>query len=138
MTIATVSLLFSVTGCQKLKARDQLNKGVQAYKGARYEEAIDHFQQAVDDDPTLPMARSFLATAYAVQVVPDLTTPDNIKTANLAIQNFQKVLDEKPDSVNAMKGIASIYFNIDNYDKAKEWQLKVLAADPLTARYLRQ
>jgi tetratricopeptide (TPR) repeat protein len=133
MTIATLSLLFSVTGCLKLKARDQLNKGVQAYKGARYEEAIGHFEEAVNDDPTLPMARSYLATAYAMQVVPDLTTADNLKTANLAIQNFQKVLDERPDNVNAMKGIASIYFNIDNYDKAKEWQLKVLAADPQDA-----
>lgn len=133
MTMATLSLLVSVTGCQKLKARDQLNKGVQAYKGARYEEAIGHFQQAVDDDPTLPMARAYLATAYAMQVVPDLTTPDNIKTANLAIQNFQKVLDERPDNVNAMKGIASIYFNIDDFDKAKQWQLKVLAADPQDA-----
>jgi hypothetical protein len=32
-------LLLSV-GCNKLKARDNLNKGVQAYKNARYEEAI--------------------------------------------------------------------------------------------------
>jgi len=133
MTMATLSLLVSVTGCQKLKARDQLNKGVQAYKGAKYEEAIGHFEQAVNDDPTLPMARSYLATAYAMQVVPDLTTPDNIKTANLAIQNFQKVLDQRPDNVNAMKGIASIYFNIDDFEKAKEWQSKVLAADPQDA-----
>src|ERR1700758_220806 len=133
MTMATLSLLVSATGCQKLKARDQLNKGVQAYKSARYEEAINHFEQAVNDDPTLPMARAYLATAYAQQVVPDLTTPDNIKTADLAIQNFQKVLAEKPGDVNSMKGIASIYFNTDNYDKAKEWQMKVLDADPKDA-----
>jgi tetratricopeptide (TPR) repeat protein len=133
MTVATLSLLVAATGCQKLKARDQLNKGVQAYKSARYEEAINHFERAVNDDPTLPMARSYLATAYAVQVVPDLTTPDNIKTADLAIQNFQKVLDEKPDDINSMKGIASVYFNIDKYDQAKQWQLKVLQADPQDA-----
>ena len=133
MTMATLSLLVSATGCQKLKARDQLNKGVQAYKSARYEEAINHFEKAVNDDPTLPMARSYLATAYAQQVVPDLTTPDNIKTANLAIQNFQKVLAEKPGDVNSMKGIASIYFNIDDYDKAKQWQMKVLQANPKDA-----
>jgi tetratricopeptide (TPR) repeat protein len=133
MTIATASLLFSVTGCLKLKARDQLNKGVQAYKGARYEEAIDHFEQAVNDDPKLPMARSYLATAYAQQVVPDLTTPDNMKNANLAIENFQKVLNEDPGNVNSMRGIASVYFNVDEYDKAKQWQVKVLQADPQNA-----
>ncbi|MGH9586113.1 MAG: tetratricopeptide repeat protein, partial [Acidobacteriaceae bacterium] len=118
MSVATLSLLVAMTGCQKLKARDQLNKGVQAYKSARYEEAINHFEQAVNDDPTLPMARSYLATAYAQQVVPDLKSPENIKTANLAIENFQKVLQQKPNDPNSMKGIASIYFNIDQYDKA--------------------
>lgn len=133
MAMATVLLLVSVTGCQKLKARDQLNKGVQAYKGAKYEEAIGHFEQAVNDDPTLPMARSYLATAYAQQVVPDLTSPENLKTANLAIENFKKVLAQKPGDVNSMRGIASIYFNIDDFDKAKEWQLKVLQADPQNA-----
>lgn len=130
MTVATLTLLISVTGCQKLKARDQLNKGVQAYKNAKFEEAINHFEQAVNDDPKLPMARSYLATAYAQQVVADLKTPENLKMANLAIQNFQKVLDESPGNVNAIKGIASIYFNIDDFSKAKEWQLKVLQADP--------
>jgi tetratricopeptide (TPR) repeat protein len=133
MTIATLSLVVAVTGCQKLKARDQLNKGVQAYKSARYEEAINHFEQAVNDDPTLPMARSYLATAYAQQVVPDLKSADNLKTANLAIENFQKVLQQKPGDIDSMKGIASIYLNIDENQKAKEWQLKVLQADPQDA-----
>jgi len=50
--------------------------------------------------------------------------------AGLAVENFKKVLAESPSNVNAIKGIASIYFNIDEYDKAKEWQLKVLQADP--------
>ncbi|HUY81606.1 MAG TPA: tetratricopeptide repeat protein [Acidobacteriaceae bacterium] len=130
MTAATLVLLISVTGCQKLKARDQLNKGVQAYKSAKYEEAINHFEQAVNDDPKLPMARSYLATAYAQQVVPDLKTPENMKMANLAIENFKKVLIESPDDVNAMKGVASIYFNIDKYDNARKWQQQVLQADP--------
>ncbi len=37
-------MLFSTAGCSKLRARDQLNKGVQAYKNTHYEEAIGHFQ----------------------------------------------------------------------------------------------
>jgi tetratricopeptide (TPR) repeat protein len=133
MTAATLSLLVLMTGCQRLKARDQLNKGVQAYKSAKYEEAINHFQQAVNFDPSLPMARAYLATAYAQQVVPDLTTADNLKNANLAIQNFQGVLAQDPKDVNSLKGIASIYFNIDKYDEAKEWQKKVLEVDPQDA-----
>lgn len=133
MAAATLALLVPMTGCQRLKARDQLNKGVQAYKSAKFEEAINHFQQAVNYDPTLPMARSYLATAYAQQVVPDLTTADNLKNADLAIQNFQTVLSQDPKDVNSLKGIASIYFNIDKYDEAKTWQKKVLEIDPQDA-----
>src|ERR1700756_1583422 len=101
ITAATLSLLLLMTGCQRLKARDQLNKGVQAYKSAKYEEAINHFQQAVNLDPSLPMAHLYLATAYAQQVVPDLTTPKNMKNANLAIQGFQSVLEKDPKDISS-------------------------------------
>ena len=58
-------LLISATGCNKLKARDQLNKGVAAYKNAHYEAAIEHFKNAVALDPSLQNAKLYLATAYA-------------------------------------------------------------------------
>ncbi|HVC90564.1 MAG TPA: hypothetical protein VND66_08075 [Acidobacteriaceae bacterium] len=118
------------TGCNKLKARDQLNKGVNAFKTASYEAAIDHFQQAVQLDPTLPMARLYLATAYSQQVVPNMQTPDNMKNAQLAIQNFQLVLQRDPNNLNALKGIAALYFNIQDLNNAKLYQKKIIAIDP--------
>jgi tetratricopeptide (TPR) repeat protein len=133
MAATFLAMLTMVTGCDRLKARDQLNKGVAAYKNAKYEEAINHFQTAVTLDPTLPMAKLYLATAYAQQVVPDLTTPENLKNANMAIQSFQEVLDKDPKDISSLKGIAGLYFQIDQFDKAKEWQQKVLAVDPQDA-----
>lgn len=133
MAAAFLAMLTMMTGCSRLQARDQLNKGVAAYKNAKYEEAINHFQNAVNLDPSLPMARLYLATAYAQQVVPDLTTPDNLKNANLAIQGFQSVLDKDPKDIGSLKGIAGLYFQIDKFDEAKQWQQKVLAVDPQDA-----
>ena len=92
LAVATLSLLTMVTGCSKLQARDQLIKGVQAYKNAKFEEAIDHFQNAERLDPTLENAPLYLATAYAQQVVPDANTPENTKNAQLAVDAYQKVL----------------------------------------------
>ena len=120
LAAAALSLLVSSTGCKRLEARDQLNKGVQAYKSAKYDEAIGHFQQAVNLDPTYPMTRIYLATAYAQQVVPDLTSPDNLKKANLAIESYKKVLDEHPNDPTSLKGIAGLYFSTDKMDQAKE------------------
>jgi tetratricopeptide (TPR) repeat protein len=133
MAAVLCSALVLITGCNRLKARDQLNKGVEAFKTAHYEDAIGHFQQATALDPSLPMARLYLATAYSQQVVPNLQTPDNMKNANLAIQNFQDVLQSDPKNINALKGIAALYLNIQNFDKAKEYQNKVLAVDPTDA-----
>ncbi|PYX10318.1 MAG: hypothetical protein DMG88_02995 [Acidobacteria bacterium] len=82
--IAAVLALFSATGCSKLRARDQLNKGVQSYKNGKYEDAIDHFQQAVSFDAGLVVARLYLATAYAQQYIPGADTPDNNKMAEQA------------------------------------------------------
>jgi tetratricopeptide (TPR) repeat protein len=133
MAAAFLAALTMMTGCKQLQARDQLVKGIAAYKNAKYEEAIGHFQNAVNLDPKLPMTRLYLATAYAQQVVPDLKTPENLKNANLAIESFQNVLAANPKDISSLKGIAGLYFQIDEYDKAKEWQEKVLAVDPQDA-----
>ena len=130
LAIALAGMVLSMSGCDKLAARDQLNKGVDAYKSQRYEEAIGHFQKAVQLDPSLPMAKSYLATALAQNVVPGLDTPDNLKTAQQSIDIFKQVLAEKPHDVNSMKQIAGIYFSIKQLDEAKEWQKQVLQADP--------
>jgi tetratricopeptide (TPR) repeat protein len=130
LAVALAGIVLAMSGCNRLAARDQLNKGVEAYKSARYEEAIGHFQKATELDPTLPMAKTYLATALAQNVVPGLDTPDNTKTANQAISIFQEVLAKDPTDVNSMKQIAGIYFSIKKLDDAKAWQKKVLAVDP--------
>ena len=130
LAVALGGMVLSMSGCDRLAARDELNKGVESYKAARYEEAIGHFQKATKLDPSLPMAKSYLATALAQNVVPGLDTPDNLKTAQQAISIFQEVLAKDPNDVNSLKNIASIYFSVKKLDDAKEWQKKVLAVDP--------
>jgi len=131
VTAAMLALLLgSVTGCNRLKARDQLVKGIAAFKNAHYEEAVDHFQNSIDLDPNYQQARLYLATAYAYQVVPSLDTPENKQIAQKAIDGFQKVLDKDPNDVTALQQIASIDFNIMKYDEAKDYEKKVIALDP--------
>ena len=114
-------------------AGDELNLGVDAYKAAHYDEAIGHFRKAVELDPGSIMAKAYLATALSQNVVPNLDTPENLKTAEAAIGVFQDVLAVRPHDVNSMKQVAGIYFNIKQLDEAKAWQLKVLAEDPSDA-----
>ena len=130
LAVATLSLLTMVTGCSKLQARDQLIKGVQAYKNAKFEEAIDHFQNAERLDPQLANAPLYLATAYAQQVVPDANTPENTKNAQLAVNAYQQVLNKDPNDLTALRGIAAVYLNTGKTQEAKDWQRKVMQVDP--------
>jgi tetratricopeptide (TPR) repeat protein len=134
LTILAVLLaMFSVVGCAKLRARDQLNKGVQSYKNGRYEEAIEHFKNAVQLDPSLVNARLYLATAYAQQYIPGADSPENNKYAEQAIEEFKNVLAANPpkeQQIHSLKGIASLYFNMKKMDLAKEYYQKVAALDP--------
>jgi len=123
-------MLGTVTGCNKLKARDQLNKGVQAFKNARYEEAVDHFQTAISLDPDYEAAKLYLATAYSYQVVPNLDTPENLKIAQKAMDGFNQVLAKDPNDLTALKQVASIDRNIKKLDEAKEYEKKVIAIAP--------
>ncbi len=129
-----VAMMVSLTGCDRLKARDQLNKGVEAFKAGKYEEAITHFQNAERLDPKLPTAKAFLATALAQNVVPGLTTPDNLKTAQQAIDTFQEVLATDPTDVNSLKGVASLYFNIKKWMKRRTGRRRYLPSTPKTLR----
>ncbi len=103
---------FGATGCAKLKARDELNKGVAAYRDGKYDQAIEYFKEAKDDDPTLTNARLYLATAYATQYIPGAPSDENIRMGEAAVKEFQDVLSADPNNISAIDGIGSILFNM--------------------------
>src|SRR5271166_1031600 len=125
MTVLAILLvLFSAVGCNKLSARNQLNKGVQAYKNAKYEEAIEHFKNAVELDPGFINARLYLATAYATQYVPGAESAENTRYAEQAINGFKQVLDLHPpkeQQLLALKHIAGIYRDTKQFNLAQQY-----------------
>src|SRR5207302_4795054 len=131
--IAVALALFSAIGCGKLRARDQLNKGVQSYKNGKYEDAIDHFQRAVSFDSGLIVARLYLATAYAQQYIPGADTPDNNKMAEQAIEEYKHVIERNPgkeQKINSVKGIAYLYLQMKKFEDAKKYYHMAADVDP--------
>ncbi|MDX2153026.1 MAG: tetratricopeptide repeat protein [Bryobacteraceae bacterium] len=144
----TIALLLSVVflatlgaGCQKLKARDHLNKGVQAFKGAKYAEAIENFKTAVELDPNYPVARLYLAMAYMNQYIPGAESEENQAMSKAAEENFLKVLEQEANNTVALASLASLHYNqaqgvsdleakFKKLDEAKEWYQKLAVADP--------
>src|SRR5213075_364023 len=107
---ALLVLVAGASGCNKLKARDLLNKGVGAFKNGQYDAAVEDFKQAKDLDPSLLNARLYLATAYASQYIPGAPSEQNKNIGKQAIQEFKDILATNPDNLSAIDGIGSILF----------------------------
>src|SRR2546426_76444 len=127
---AVMALAFVSTGCEKLKARDNLNKGVQAYRQAQYSQAVEKFEQAVQLDPKFPTARLYLAMAYYSQYIPGAESPENQQMADRALDHFQKVLEQDPKNDVATQYIASLYFNQKKWAEAEQWYKKAVELSP--------
>ncbi len=138
---ATASLLLLSTGCEKLRARDNLNMGVNAFKNAKFADAVNHFKTAVELDPSLASARLYLATAYRSQYIPGADSEENRDFAKRAMEEFTKVYEQEPNNKLALQSIASLHYDeaqgildLENkfkkLDEAKSWHEKILKVDP--------
>ncbi len=123
-------LALAACGCDKLKARDHLNKGVQDYSNAQFQPAVVHFKEAVRLDPNLLNARLYLATAYFAQYVPGGESDENKKLAQNAIDAFNEVLQRDPGNTTALSFVAQIHYGLKQFDKAKEDNQKLMQLEP--------
>jgi tetratricopeptide (TPR) repeat protein len=125
------------SGCNKLKARDLLNKGVANFKNGQYDAAVEDFKEAKDLDPTLLNARLYLATAYASQYIPGAPSDENVKRGTAAIDEFKGVLEKDANNLSAIDGIGSILFqmsgqpfNPEKFQESKTYHQKHIELKP--------
>src|SRR5208283_6093814 len=123
-------LVLAACGCNRLKARDHLNKGVAAFRNAAFQLAIMHFKEAVRLDPSLLNARLYLATAYAQQYVQGNESEENKQIAQQAIDAFQDVLKMDPSNTTAIASIAQMYYQMKKFDEAKQYNQRRISIEP--------
>lgn len=138
--ILTGILILGATGCDKLKSRDDINKGIASFRNAKYGDAVEKFKEAATLDPSNPNARLYLATAYMSQWIPGAESPENLAYASMAQQEFNKVLEKNPNDTTALASMASIAFNqaaplppdqkAEKLDEAAKWNKRLIEADP--------
>ena len=109
---AVLMLVVAASGCNKLKARDLLNKGVAAFKNGQSDAAIEFFKEAKEADPDLLNARLYLATAYASLYIPGAPSKENMQRGEQAVAEFKEVLDKDANNISATDGIGSILFQM--------------------------
>ena len=125
------------SGCNKLRARDLLNKGVAAFKNAQFDAAVEDFKEAEELDPELLNARLYLATAYASQYIPGAPSDENMRHGQEAIQEYKQVLEKDANNLSAIDGLASIEyqmagqpFDAKKFEESKQYHQKHIALRP--------
>lgn len=124
LALALVALAVFASGCgvlDKLKARDELNKGVRSYKAANFEAAIEHFKLANELDPTLLNAQLYLAIAYRGQCTPGSTAEESKRNCDASIAEFGKILESHPENVTALGYLAQLYYDMAGAVAATDW-----------------
>jgi len=131
VTLSALALLVLATAsCEKLQARDNLNKGIKAFREGRFERAVEFFDNATKLDPDLTNAELYLATAYAQQYIPGGDSEENKAFAQNAIKTFESVLKKDPKNTSSVAGLAGMYQSLQQYAKAKEYYMKQTEIDP--------
>jgi tetratricopeptide (TPR) repeat protein len=132
-----ITLVAGVSGCNKLRARDLLNKGVASFKNAQFDAAVEDFKQAKALDPDLVNARLYLATAYASQYIPGAPSDENMRHGQEAVAEYKDVLDKDPNNLSAIDGLASILYQMagqpfdeKKFEESKAYHEKHIALKP--------
>jgi tetratricopeptide (TPR) repeat protein len=130
---ALAAFVLATASCQKLQARDNLVKGIKAFKETKYERAAEFFDKAHQLDPDLANAQLYLATSYAQLFdpnVPVVPGSDNEAKAKKAIETFESVLEKDPKNASAVAGLAGLYQGLKDLNKSKEYYKKQTDLEP--------
>ena len=120
-----------------------MNKGVQAYRNARYAEAVEYFKKPLFSSiPRTLTGKLYLATAYMTQYVPGVgRSQRTCSSPSAARDEFNAVLKDNPNDKTALASLASLSYQeaqgipklddkIKKLDESKDWNMKLIQADP--------
>jgi TonB family protein len=118
-----------------------LNQGLQDLKNARYPEAIQAFQKAVDLNPDEVSPRLYLARVSMSQYIPGAETQENLDLASKAETEFNMVLRIAPNNGVALRSLASLLYyqaqgiadwteKFRKLDESVSWNQRVLVTNP--------
>lgn len=133
LVLSVIFVLTSIFCSGQTSSQNELDLGLRAYKQARFEEAIQHFQRATAMQPDNVAAHLYLANAYAAQYIPGVDSPANVQLGEAAVSEYQAVLQTDPQSLDAIKGIAGLNLQMKKFETAKTFYHKAIevnAKDP--------
>lgn len=107
-----------LSGCNKVRARVELKKGNAFYQQESYGKALPQFQRGIELDPAATFAWRSVALSALALYRPGDASKQNREYERIAIEGFEKYLEDYPDDAKAHEYLLTMYVNSKQYDKA--------------------
>jgi tetratricopeptide (TPR) repeat protein len=113
--LLAVSLL---TGCDKIKSKQEIKKGNEFLKAAQYQSALAAYEEALRLDPGETKLHKHIGISYMGMYQPGSKHPKDLEFAQKAIDNLQRYVEAYPDDGKAREYLVSMYLNTERFDDA--------------------
>ena len=119
-----------LSGCNKIKARQEIKKGNEFFKATQYQAALANYQEAQRLDPGEKRLDKFIGETYMALYQPGSKHPKDLEFANNAIKRLQSYLAAYPNDKKVREYLVSMYLALDRYDDAIGFYQDLLKSDP--------
>ena len=120
-----------LSGCNKIKSKQEIKKGNEFLKAAQYLPALTSYQEALRLDPAETKLNKHIGIAYMGLYQPGSKHPKDLEFASKAIEHLKTYVEQYPDDKKALEYLVSMYLNTDRYDDAINfYQNQILKRDP--------
>lgn len=131
----TLSVLFFLTSCQKLKvnyikANYHFNKANALFMDGQYRRAITEYEEAIKYNPDLIDAYRFAGEAYKNLFRPGDDRPDNLEKAEKALEYLNKAYQFNPHNKEIIYSLGDMYDKLKRFEEAEKMYLKILELEP--------
>ena len=121
----------SLSGCNKIKAKQETKRGNEFLKAAQYQSALAAYQEALRLDPKETKLNKHIGIAYMGMYQPGSKHPKDLEFAEKAMEHLKKYIAAFPEDKKALEYLVSMYLNTERYDDAINfYQNDLLKRDP--------
>jgi tetratricopeptide (TPR) repeat protein len=106
---------------QQRAAKEELKEAARAYKAGRFSDAELHVRRALEVDPGNKLAPFFLARSIHAQYKQGVSTPENVRIAERAIEVYKLIMLKDANNDEAYKAVAFLLGQLERTDERREW-----------------
>ncbi len=133
--LLAVFVVFFTSSCKKLnpsklKSTYHFNRANSLFSDAKYRDAIEEYESALEYNPELSEAYRYLGESYKNLYKPGVDSPDNMEKAEKALEALNKAFEIDPKNREIIHSLGNMYDMMRNLEEAEHYYLMILDLEP--------